>query len=113
MCIRDRYNNIGEVYRSLGDFEKALFHHEKALEIRTRVVGQDHPDVGMSYYNLACAYAPRDHNLCLDMLLKAENTGFLHRILDHMQKDTDLQDVWDANWFKELVLRLASAKQAQ
>ena len=47
------HNNIGVVHETLADFEKALFHHQKALEIRTRVVGQDHLDVANSKYNMA------------------------------------------------------------
>ena len=33
--------------------EEALGQHEKALEIRTRVFGSEHPDVADSKYNLA------------------------------------------------------------
>ena len=47
------FNNIGVVYRKKGDFENALVQYQKALEIRTRVFGSDHPDVAMSKYNIA------------------------------------------------------------
>jgi hypothetical protein len=37
------------VYAGKGDFENALVQHQKALKIRTRVFGSDHPDVADSY----------------------------------------------------------------
>ncbi len=35
-------NNIGEVHRRLGDFEKAMFHYNKALSIYIPSVGSGH-----------------------------------------------------------------------
>ena len=35
------------------EYENALVQHQKALEIRTRVFGSDHPDVATSKYNIA------------------------------------------------------------
>ena len=54
--VATSYNNIGLVHESLGDFEKALFHHEKALEIRTRAFGQDHRDVASSKENIGLLF---------------------------------------------------------
>ena len=45
--------NIGVVYAGKGEFENALVHMQKGLEIKTRVFGSDHPDVAMSKYNIA------------------------------------------------------------
>ena len=50
------FNNIGVVYEKKGDFENALVQHQKALEIRTRVFGSDHPHVAASYNNIANIY---------------------------------------------------------
>ena len=44
------------MYEKKGDLENALVQHQKALEIRTRVFGSDHPDVATSYQNLAAVY---------------------------------------------------------
>src|SRR5699024_12019222 len=48
----DSYNNIGCIYSSLGESEKALKYHEKALEIRREVLGEKHADTASSYDNL-------------------------------------------------------------
>ena len=50
--MADSFNNIGVVYKKKGDLENALVQHQKALEIRTRVFGFEHPDVAASYINI-------------------------------------------------------------
>ena len=50
------YNNIGMVYDSQGKYEEALEVYQKALEIRTRVFGSDHPDVANSYLGIGNVY---------------------------------------------------------
>ena len=47
------YNNIGWVYNSRGEYGEALDQHGRALEIQIRVLGQDHPSVAKSNYNIA------------------------------------------------------------
>jgi len=47
---------IGETYRALGRYEHAEPQLEKALEIRKRVLGDDHPDTLRSMNNLAFLY---------------------------------------------------------
>ena len=54
--MADSYNNIGEVYRRKGDLENALLQHQRALEIRTRVFGSEHPDVATSCNNIGAVY---------------------------------------------------------
>ena len=39
------YNNLGNIYRSQGKLEEALGAYSKALEIRLKVLGPEHPDV--------------------------------------------------------------------
>ncbi|MEE0895017.1 MAG: tetratricopeptide repeat protein [Bacteroidales bacterium] len=51
------YNNIGIVYHKLGDFDKALEYHFKALKIRKEVLGENHSDTAMSYDNIGIVYS--------------------------------------------------------
>ena len=46
------YSNIGVVYQEKGDLENALLQHQRALEIRTRVFGSEHPFVGKSRHGI-------------------------------------------------------------
>ena len=48
--------NIGAVYAGKGDLENALVQFQKALEIRTRVFGSDHPDVADSKENIGLVF---------------------------------------------------------
>ena len=47
------YNNIAVVYRDQGDYVKAIEYCKKALEIREKVLGTNHPDTLDSMYGLA------------------------------------------------------------
>ena len=105
--VATSFDNIGLVYQEKGDIENALVQHQKAQEIRTRVFGSEkHREVCSSFYNLACAHATRDSMLCRDMLLKAEQTGCLHLLKEHMKTDSDLDAVRELEWCKELVRRI-------
>ena len=50
------YNNIGFIYDSLGNYDRALEYYTKALAIRKRVFGEDYPDTAMSYNNIGSIY---------------------------------------------------------
>ena len=50
------YNNIGEVHRNRGEYDKALEHFQKALAIELKKLGPEHPDVAISYSNMAYVY---------------------------------------------------------
>jgi hypothetical protein len=39
-------------YRNQGKLDKAIVFGEKALRIKIKVLGEEHPDVATSYYNL-------------------------------------------------------------
>jgi tetratricopeptide (TPR) repeat protein len=54
--VATSYNNIGGVYLKKGDLENALLQFQRALEIRTRVFGSEHPDVAQSYGNMGYLY---------------------------------------------------------
>ena len=47
---------IGDTYRALGDYPAAQPHLERALELRRRVLGDEHPDTLASTNNLAELY---------------------------------------------------------
>jgi tetratricopeptide (TPR) repeat protein len=49
-------HNVGDVYDSQGQYDKAIEYYEKSLVIRLKAFGPDHPDVGASYNNLGVAY---------------------------------------------------------
>jgi tetratricopeptide (TPR) repeat protein len=79
-------NNLGTVYAGKGDLENALVQFQKALEIRTRVFGSDHPDVANSYQNLAAVYQSQgNHVQTKEMATKAYHI-FLKKLgPDHPQ----------------------------
>ena len=66
------FYNIGNVYLAKGDLENALVQYQKALEIRTRVFGSDHPDVAASYQNIGIVYGKKgDRAAATEMYTKA------------------------------------------
>jgi tetratricopeptide (TPR) repeat protein len=46
------YNGMGEVYRKLGEYEKALEWCQKALAIHEKALGKDHPYTATTYNNI-------------------------------------------------------------
>ena len=48
--------NIGNVYQRLGDYEKALFHLQKALAIQEVALGPSHADVARTKWNIGLVY---------------------------------------------------------
>ena len=72
--VANTYNNIGIVYRNKGDLENALLQHQRALEIRTRVYGQEHLDVAASYNNIVEVYRQQGRY--------EEALDYYHRSLD-------------------------------
>ncbi|MDD5200718.1 MAG: tetratricopeptide repeat protein, partial [Terrimicrobiaceae bacterium] len=49
-------NNLGVAYTDHGDLVRAEDLHLRALQIRERAFGANHPDVGQSLANLAAVY---------------------------------------------------------
>ncbi len=49
-------NNLAAVYWSTGDYDRARELHERALDIRRKTLGEEHPDVANSLNNLALVY---------------------------------------------------------
>ena len=50
--VAGSYNNLGNVYSSLGDCNKRKQYHEKALIIKKKIFGDEHPNVASSLHNL-------------------------------------------------------------
>jgi hypothetical protein len=46
-------NNLVEVLRSQGNYDEAETIHRRALEVREKVLGTEHPDTLSSVYGLA------------------------------------------------------------
>jgi tetratricopeptide (TPR) repeat protein len=53
-------NNIGELYRRMKDYKQAFLYLNRALKMRIKVLGDDHPETGTVHINLAETY--RDTN---------------------------------------------------
>ncbi len=49
-------NNLGLLYNNQGRYEEAEPLHKKALELRKKLLGEDHPDVATSLNNLGLLY---------------------------------------------------------
>ena len=49
-------NNLGLVYFNQEEYDKALPLFEKALQIRQKLLGDEHPEVATSIENLAMLY---------------------------------------------------------
>ena len=104
--MAETYINMGVVYYRQGYYERALEYYHKSLDIQIKVAGHDHIHVANSYYGLACVYAARDSTLCHDMLLKAEQTGHLYLLKEHMKTDSDMDPVRELEWYKDIAMRL-------
>jgi tetratricopeptide (TPR) repeat protein len=50
------YNNLGEAYRTKGNYDRAISYYKKSLEINIKKLGLKHPNVALSYNNLGLAY---------------------------------------------------------
>ncbi|CAF3862161.1 unnamed protein product [Adineta steineri] len=50
------YNQLGSIHRNQGDYEYAIWSHEKALEIREKTLPSNHPNLAISYNNIGSVY---------------------------------------------------------
>ena len=50
-------NSLSGTYMALGRHQDALVMSEKTLEIRRRVLPQNHPDLGLACYNISVIYS--------------------------------------------------------
>ena len=51
------YNVIGTVYLAKGENLEALEYFNKAKTIKTKLLGEGHPDLAKIYYNIGTAYS--------------------------------------------------------
>jgi len=69
--IASIYNNLGFTYYSLGDYEKALDYHYRALAIREKLLGE-HPETAISYNSIGLIKkSQKDYTKALDYYTKA------------------------------------------
>ena len=67
------YNNIGNVYYDQGNYSAALEYHFKSLEIRIKVLGEEHVSTAASYNNIGVVYYVQGlYSEALEYLTKAE-----------------------------------------
>ena len=69
------YSNIGGVYDSRGDYDKALEYYQKALNIGLKIYGtEEHPNIAIRYSNIGLAYSNKgDYDRALEYYEKALN----------------------------------------
>ncbi len=67
------YHDIGEVYRNLCDYSKALEYNERALDIREKVLGEKHVETAESYNDIGIVYIFQGcYDKASELLLKAK-----------------------------------------
>ena len=70
--VAKSYNILGEIYRVMGDSDKALEYSTKALEMRESLLGTDHLETAGSFFNLGEIYdVLGDHKKSLEYHKKA------------------------------------------
>lgn len=72
LLIATTYISLGVAYGGEEDFLQALANHNKALEIRLRILGTDHRDVATSYGNIGNIYfRKKDYDSAINNHTKA------------------------------------------
>ncbi len=67
------YHDIGEVYRNLCDYSKALEYNERALDIREKVLGEKHVETAESYNDIGIVYIFQGcYDKASELILKAK-----------------------------------------
>ena len=54
--LGDAMNNLADTFGALGRHQDALVLEEKTLEFRRRVPPQNHPEIGISCFNISSSY---------------------------------------------------------
>ena len=70
------HNQLGTALDYAGLYDKALEHHQKALAIRLKQLGPEHPDVAISYWSIGAAWREKK-----DIAKAMEFIGKGHSIL--------------------------------
>ena len=92
LTLAKKYFDIGSSLNELKRFDEALVHNQKALEIREKVLPQNHPDLMYSYYNMEATYAG------LKQFDKAKS--YYKRALKISKKLTSRESSGMLSWFK-------------
>ena len=59
--VATSYNNIGSVWYSKGNYDKALEYYEKCLSIDLKTLGENHADVATSYNNIGSVWSSKEN----------------------------------------------------
>jgi tetratricopeptide (TPR) repeat protein len=78
---------IGNAYHSLGNYPAAQLQHERALEIRRKVLGEEHPETLDAMSNLALVYQEQGQ-LDKAELLDVQVLELSRRVLGEEHEDT-------------------------
>ena len=93
--MADTYVNMGNVFQTQGDYEKALFYHQNALEIYKKSLGDCHASVATTEDNIGIVLmkmgdlqnALLRHQKALDIRTRCFGTGHVSRHQDeHRQR---------------------------
>jgi len=69
------YNNIGLVYNSKGEYDKALEFYQKSLEINLISLPPNHPDLATSYNNIGLVYNSKgEYDIALEFFQKNQSS---------------------------------------
>ncbi|MDR0736396.1 MAG: tetratricopeptide repeat protein, partial [Zoogloeaceae bacterium] len=88
------YHNRGFVFDEQGDYNEALEWYRKALDIKEKVLGKDHPDTATTYNNIALVYkAQGEYGKALEEYRKA--LDILEKVLgkDHPYTATTYNNI--------------------
>ena len=77
------YNNMGVIYSRWADFDKAIEHYQKSLDVRRKVLGEKHPFIAWTTNNIGLVY--------LDL-------GDYHNTLKYLKKGLEMRiDIFGEN----------------
>lgn len=72
ISLAEILNSVGMTYGNLGDHPTALAYKLEALDIRIKVLEENHPDLARSYHNVGYTYGYMgDHSRALEYKLKS------------------------------------------
>jgi tetratricopeptide (TPR) repeat protein len=70
--VANTYYKIAGVYKTQDKYEMAVWHFKKCLEIRIKVLGEDHPDVAFTYNMIGLVYNTQGkHEMALELYAKS------------------------------------------
>ena len=107
----DACSDVASVYDDIGNFEKALEYSKKALAIREKVLGTEHPSTAATYNNIALVYkAMGDYANALEYNLKA--LAIREKVLGIEHPDTaatynNIADIYQAMGDYDMALEYA------